>query len=142
MLQEGVSHQRKGWDTTAKFDGGLYRIRYTGRAVHLPIGLHARQGGIELTFSGALDPAVAADTSNYVVKVWSLKRSADYGSKHYGEHEVSVSKSEALPEGNGVFLEIPDLAPTWCVEIKYSLKSKTGQPIKGVIHNTIHALGD
>jgi hypothetical protein len=71
-----------------------------------------------------------------------LKHSADYGSKHYNEHEVPVSGATPLAGGTGVFLTIPDLASTRCLEIKYSLKTKTGQPIEGVIHNTIHALGD
>ena len=123
-------------------EGGFYRIRYTGKPVHLPIGLHAKRGGVELTFSGQLDPAMSADPTNYAVKVWSLKRSADYGSKHYDEHEVSVSEATPLAIGNGVFLTIPDLAPTWCMEIKYTLKARTGKPIEGVIHNTIHALAD
>ena len=123
-------------------EGGFYRIRYTGQAVHLPIGMRARRGGIELTFSGELDPASAADASNYAVKVWSLKRSANYGSKHYDEHQLSVTEATPFADGDGVWLAIPDLAPTWCMEIKYSLRGKAGQPVEGVIHNTIHALGE
>ncbi|MDA1049763.1 MAG: c-type cytochrome [Planctomycetota bacterium] len=132
-----------GWGSNQQQqEGGFYRIRCTGQPVHLPIGLHARRGGVELTFSDRLDPAIAADTSNYAVKVWSLKRSADYGSKHFNEHEVSVSEATPSADGKGVFLSIPDLAPTWCMEIKYSLKGQQGQPIEGSIHNTIHFLGD
>lgn len=130
------------WAGNQQQEGGFYRIRYTGQPVHLPIGLRAKRGGVELTFSGQLDLASATNTSNYVVAVWSLKRSADYGSKHYDEHEVTVSESTPMADGRGVFLAIPGLAPTWCMEIKYSLKRKQGQPIEGVIHNTIHALGE
>ena len=121
-------------------EGGFYRIRYTKKPVHLPIGLRAKAGGIELGFSGALDPASVADTRNFSVKVWSLKRTANYGSKHFDEHEVSVSESVPAGDGRSVYLKIPDLAPTWCMEIKYSLQSREGKPIQGVIHNTIHAL--
>jgi putative heme-binding domain-containing protein len=123
-------------------EGGFYRIRYTGQPMHLPIGLRARRAEVEITFSGELDAEVAADTRNYVVKVWSLKRTAEYGSKHYDEHEVAVSESTPSASGNGVLLTIPDLAPTWCMEIKYTLKGEQGQRIEGVIHNTVHALGE
>ncbi len=123
-------------------EGGFYRIRYTGKPVYLPIGLQAKRAGIELAFSGLLDPVIAASADNYAVKVWSLKRSADYGSKHFDEHQVSVSKATLSADGKSVHLTIPDLTPTWCMEIKYSLKGKLGEPIEGVIHNTIHSLGD
>jgi hypothetical protein len=123
-------------------EGGFYRIRYTGRPVHLPIGLQAKRNGVELVFSETLDPAAAADAANYAVKVWSLKRSSDYGSKHYGEHDLPIGKAMLSADGRSVFLAIPDLAPTWCMEIKYTVKGKQGEPIQGVIHNTIHALGD
>ncbi|MBI2477492.1 MAG: c-type cytochrome [Planctomycetia bacterium] len=123
-------------------EGGFYRVRYTGKPVYLPIGLRATRDGVELTFSGPLDLVTTADAGNYAVKVWSLKRSADYGSKHYDEHEISMTEARPSADGNGVFLAIPDLAPTWCMEIKYSLKGKQGESIQGVIHNTVHRLGD
>jgi hypothetical protein len=39
-------------------------------------------------------------------------------------------------------LKIPDLKPTWCMEINYALRSDNGKPVQGVIHNTIHVLAD
>lgn len=123
-------------------EGGFYRIRYTGQPAHLPNGLHARRSGIELAFSDRLDSAAAANPSNYAVKVWSLKRSANYGSKHFGEHELAVAEAVPTADGKRVFLKIPALAPTWCMEIKYSLSGASGEAIDGVIHNTIHKLGE
>ena len=37
-------------------------------------------------------------------------------------------------------LDIPDLAPTWGMEIKYRVKGTDGRAIAGVIHNTIHTM--
>ena len=76
------------------------------------------------------------------MRVWSLKRSADYGSKHYDEHELAVRKATLSADGKCVLLAIADLAPTWCMEIKYNLRGRQGQSVAGVIHNTIHTLGD
>ena len=44
-------------------------------------------------------------------------------------------------DGRTVLLEIPDLRPTWCMEVTYELRAAGGQPVEGVIHNTIHQLG-
>ena len=46
-----------------------------------------------------------------------------------------------LPEGD-VLLDIPGLKPTMSMEVLYKLKGEGGEPIDGVIHNTIHAIGD
>ena len=36
----------------------------------------------------------------------------------------------------------PSLRPTWCMEVTYAIHGESGEPVEGVIHNTIHHLGD
>lgn len=128
------------WAGSQTQSGGLYRVRATGKPAHLPVGLIARQNGMAVTFTDKLDARSARDPKNYSVKVWSLKRTADYGSKHYNERSLKVTSAKLSEDGRQIFLEIPDIAPTWCMEIKYELRSADGKPIQGRIHNTIHKL--
>lgn len=121
-------------------EGGFYRLRYTGKPSYMPVGLQASGKQVHLTFTDAIDTRVAQDTGSYAVKVWSLKRTASYGSKHYDEHAVKVVSAKLSDDGNKVTLTIPDLAPTWCMEIKCRLKSRDGESFERVIHNTIHRL--
>jgi hypothetical protein len=107
----------------------------------LPLGLHARRNAIDLHFTDALDPASANNANNYAIKVWSLKRSADYGSKHFNEHTLSIGKASLATDQKSVSLEIPELQPTWCMEIKCVLQAATGEKFTRTIHNTIHQLG-
>jgi hypothetical protein len=129
------------WGGNATQPGGLYRLRATGQPMHLPAGLHARKSGLQLTFTEPLDPA-AIEAKNVLVRSWALKRSASYGSKHYDERALEVRGAALSIDGKTVTLDIPDLAPTWCMEIKYAFRSAAGQPVEGVIHNTIHHLTD
>ncbi|MCP4506976.1 MAG: hypothetical protein GY826_11365, partial [Fuerstiella sp.] len=55
-------------------EGGFYRLRYTGKASNMPVGLKARDGRLEIGFTDSLDAAAAIATESYAVKVWSLKR--------------------------------------------------------------------
>lgn len=128
------------WAGSQTQPGGMYRIRYTGKPVQLPIELHAKQGGMEIGFSGKLHPETAINPKHYQVKVWSLKRTANYGSDHYNEHQLDVTEVELSEDRQTVFLKIPDIEPTWCMEIKYQLKSESGESFEGKIHNTIHEL--
>lgn len=130
------------WAGNATQPGGLYRIRYTGRAMWLPIGLRARQGSIELTFTSELDKAAAGDPANYSLKIWSLKRTENYGSDHYNEQLLAVELAQISADGRVVTLKVPALQPTWGMEIACRLKGADGTPLERVIHNSIFRLSD
>ena len=127
------------WAGTQHQNGGFYRLRYTGEAVHLPIELNADPETIRLTFSGELDEEAAQQLDHYSIKVWDLKRTANYGSKHYNTKQLQVTAARISPDRRSVELTVPGLQPTWCMEIRYSLRGSEGEPVNGMIHNTIHS---
>jgi putative heme-binding domain-containing protein len=129
------------WAGNRTEPGGFYRVRYTGRPADLPVGLRAKAGRLEVTFTDPLDPSAAGDPKNYAVKVWGLRRGEQYGSKHLGERPLGVSRAAVSADGKTVRLDIPDLAPTWGMEVKFRVKGADGRAVTGVIHNTVHATG-
>ncbi|HXG46415.1 MAG TPA: DUF6797 domain-containing protein, partial [Methylomirabilota bacterium] len=70
----------RGWQTDGTRDGALYRVRYTGKPVHTLLAWHARKDGVELRFTGELDPAAAGDAANYAIEQWNYIYSGNYGS--------------------------------------------------------------
>jgi hypothetical protein len=128
------------WAGNQTQPGGFYRVRYTGKPVYVPIALSAKKGEMTIQFSAALDPRTAADPSQYAVQTWSLKRSEQYGSKHYEEKPARVTAATVSADGKTVTLTIADLKPTWSMEIKYHFKGADGTTVQGVLHNTIHHL--
>ena len=130
-----------GWAGNRTADGGFHRVRATGKSAYLPIGLRARTNGVEIQFTDPLNSASATNTQNYAIKVWSLKRSANYGSPHVNEHSLKIGGATLADDQKTVFLNIPGLAPTWCMEIKASLQGADGASFIRTVHNTIHQLG-
>jgi putative heme-binding domain-containing protein len=130
------------WAGNREQPGGFYRVRYTGKPLWVPLALHARHRGLEVTLSAAVDAASAADPAHYSVQVWSLKRSAEYGSKHYNQHALPVTDVQVSADAKTLLLEIPALGPTMGMELKYFLKGPHGEPVEGALHQTIHQLGD
>lgn len=128
------------WAGNQTAPGGLYRVRYTGKPMNLPIAIHAKTRSIEITFTDNVD-GFAMEPKNFDIKVWGLKRTKNYGSKHIDEKPLSVTKATLAADGKTIRLELPDLTPTMCMEIVYRLKGTDGRPITGTLHNTIHALG-
>ena len=103
--------------------------------------LQATMGKLSLTFTEPMNRQSVAELKNYAIKVWDLKRTRNYGSKHLNERPWKVEEAMLSADGKTVTLSIPQLAPTWSMEIKYKLKSKPGDAVVGTIHNTIHAVG-
>ena len=120
--------------------GGLYRVRYTGAPLHLPVAMAARTTGVELTFAAPLDRVVAEDPSRYTVTTWELKRTRNYGSKRYNTQELAIERVTLADDGTTILLHLPGIQPTWIMEIGFSLESEAGAVFDGVVQNTIYAL--
>ena len=95
---------------------------------------------MKITFSGDLDKASATNVKNYTVRTWDLKRTKNYGSKHYNEQTLKIESASLAEDGRTIVLTIPQIAPTWCMEIRYDIRGAQGEDVKNVIHNTIHNL--
>lgn len=128
------------WAGSVTQPGGLYRIRYSGKPMHLPKQVHAAKQELVLTFTDPIDAKAASDAGNFEFKTWSLKRTEEYGSKHYDEKVVEIAKASLERDGVTLRLSIPDLKPTWSYSLSYSLKNGDGSPFSGLLHGTIHEL--
>ena len=135
-----------GWQTSAARDGALQRIRFTGKPVELPIAWHARTNGLEITFSTPLEPAAANDPGSYALTQWNYRYAAQYGSKDWsvatperqGHDEVEVKSARLRPDGRTVFLETPMLTPVMQVQVKYSLNTTDGKPLRSQFWLTLN----
>jgi len=138
-----------GWAGNRTQAGGLYRIRHTGKAIHMPLDLHATGKGMVLTFSDPLDKERAAKTGSYSVERWNYLWQQRYGSQDYklsdgkiGRDRVAVKSATVSKDGKSVFLEIEDMKPCMQMLIRYRLSGSDGAKVSQEIYNTIHKLGD
>jgi len=129
------------WAGNATSPGGLYRLRATGKPIVLPVALQAKKSGLHLTFAEPIKPK-SLSPKNIAIKTWALKRTKKYGSDHFNEKQLIVRSLDLSADGKSVRIEVDELEPTWCMEIKFEFQTAAGEPAEGVIHNTIHALGD
>ena len=113
------------WAGNATTPGGFHRIRRNKKPAQVPLAVHATPGAMSVTFSDPIEPKDCA------MKVWRLKRTKNYGSQHYDEHDLAIKTVKLSDDKCTVTLEIPDLAPTQCYELKINDR---------VLHGTIHEL--
>jgi len=130
------------WGSTQPDLGGFYRIRYQGEKSIIPIGLHVKRQFIKINFSHPIDVKNGADISAYNVKTWDLKRSRKYGSDHYNEKVLPVTKVQLSEDRKELKLFISGIKETWVMEIGYDFIDAKGKHINGMIQNTVNQVGD
>ena len=125
--------------------GSAHNIAYKGIAVRLDPGA----GGVS---RGRHWMIFDTDTLR-LAAAWSRFGKAENfiewrGIQFNGEHQIHprtvgpIAFANSTGPGTTLALDIDDLRPTWCMEIKYELRSADGKPVVGVIHNTVHELAD
>jgi hypothetical protein len=139
-----------GWAGNKTRPGGFYRVRYTGKPVHVPLELQAKKNGLKLAFTHPLDPETAGDPGSYAVNRWTYRRTSNYGSQDYkltdpeasGRDEMVVTEAEVSADGRSVLLKIPDMKPVMQIETRYRIRAADGTRLNHEIQHTVHALGD
>lgn len=126
------------WAGNQKQPGGFYRIRRTDVPAWLPRSLKVNGNMISIQLTDSVDTASAQNVESYVISTWDLKRTANYGSKHFNERQLQVSKAVCSDDGTAIDITLPELKPTWGMEIRCRWKSTDGETIERTIHNTIH----
>ncbi len=133
-----------GWGTYTSADGCFQRVRYTGEDVQLPIGFHAHENGVLLTFSRPVRRDIVGQTNRHFAQAWNYHYSANYGSpelspRHPGQpgHDVlAIRSAHVLADGKTLFLEIPELQPVNQLHLQVS--PAAAEPID--LFATIHKL--
>lgn len=139
----------KGWQTAGARDGAVHRVRYTGKPVNMPKGLHLHANGIRIEFTDPMDVELLEDLDSYNILQWNYLWSGAYGSPQFsvkdpgkqGYDTVEIKSAKAAADGKSVFLEIAGLGPVMQMQISLNLEDQHANEVRWDIYNTIHALG-
>jgi hypothetical protein len=137
-----------GWQTAAKADGCLQRVRYTGKPSDLPVGLAVEGNAVKLTFSRPL-PAENAATERFRLAQWNYRWAAEYGSKRWkvsdpkkeGQDELPVRAAELSDDGRTLTLTLDDIRPVMQMQVAYNLTQTGGRRIAGSVFLTVNTTG-
>ncbi|MEZ6141484.1 MAG: ThuA domain-containing protein [Zavarzinella sp.] len=136
-----------GWQTAAKADGSLQRIRYQPEGIYeLPVRYSTSGNTIELSFDRAIDPA-SIKPESFTFERWNYRYSSAYGSKDWSvenpEKEardtVGLAKVELLNDNKTVKITPTTWKPAMQVKLAYKLKFASSGECQGTVYTTIHA---
>ncbi|MFO0808123.1 MAG: DUF6797 domain-containing protein [Gemmataceae bacterium] len=139
-----------GWQTAARRDGCVQRVRYTGQPCRVPDGYTVGPKTVRLSFAQSLDKATAEDLTSYRFEMWNYRWSGEYGSKRWrvtsttqeGQDLLPVTAAQLSSDGKAVTLTVPGLTPTMQTQLDYRLRTADGALVAGTVYGTVHTLGD
>ena len=120
----------RGWSTNAVKDGQFCRVRYTGKALPMPVGFEVTHDGLRVTFSGALERAATEDEDN-----WSGESSNKFGKEgapSKTKQELPINKVQLSPDGKTVTVGLEKVQPAVNFTLQYRIKAADGAPVAGV----------
>ena len=120
--------------------GGLYRLRYTGKPLTIPVKQKTFEDGIELVFASELDKSTVENKANYTVESWELIRSRKYGSDRHNRKILPVEKVLLKPDSKTVKLVLPNIEKVDVLTIDYNITNIENNVMKGSVQSTIHHL--
>jgi hypothetical protein len=137
-----------GWQTAAKADGCVQRVRPTGKPFDLPVKLAVDGDTVRLTFSRPLGTS-SVKPDNFRAAWWNYHWSGDYGSRRWkvsdpsavGQDDVPVRGAELRDGGRTVVLRFDRLRPVMQMQVAYNVAATDGRPVVGSVFLTIHDTG-
>lgn len=148
-IMRGRFHPRDGqlytcgmfaWAGNRQEPGGFYRVRHTGVPAHQPVALESSPRTLEIRFSDPLDPESISEPGAWEIRAWDLKRSSNYGSKHFNERAWPVENAVLSEDAKTATLTVPDLAPTWGMSVRMKLRGANGSEVVREMHGSIFTL--
>ena len=135
-----------GWQTAAKADGCLQRVRWTGKPLDVPVKMAVAGNAVRLTFCRPLDPRTATDPANYRAAWWNYRWSGEYGSDRWkvssptekGQDDVPVKAVRLLDDGRTVAVEFDRLVPVMQMQVGYNVTAADARKVVGSVFLTIH----
>jgi hypothetical protein len=110
----------------------------------------AHRNGIRLAFNQRLDPR-SIRPDKWFVQQWNyLDSEKTYGSPEYsvkqptmlGHDRLRVTKVSVLADQKTIFLEIPDLLPAMCTQVRGTLTDAQNAPVDVDLYATLQHLRD
>jgi azurin len=133
-----------GWQSYARENGSLERVRWTGGDMLLPESVETRKNGFIIRFNEFIDPK-SLDLQKAFASQWNYLHSDAYGSPEYsvkqpgitGHDPVKIRSLHTLKDGKSIFVEIPQLHPVMQFHLYLEMKTRNGHAFTPDIYYSI-----
>jgi putative heme-binding domain-containing protein len=139
-----------GWNDNGRgnlADGGVYRVRYTGKPIRMITDCKVYPGKLQIKFNFPLDPDALEERNSYAATQWNYQWTGNYGSDHYhpqtgevGEQSLPIESATLSEDGKTLSLNTPDLRPVDQLHLQLDVMDANGKTFNEDIYWTIHGI--
>jgi cytochrome c len=106
------------WQQTGKLWYGLQRLEYNENSVFEMLAIRAKSNGVEIELTEALKENEGWEKSDYEVKQWYYKPTADYGGPKLDEKELAIQSVSVSDDRKKIFLELDGMKENHVVYVR------------------------
>ncbi len=138
----------QGWNGGGRaglLDGGLQRVRYTGKPWHMVTDCKVEKDGLLIKFNFPLEPNSVTDVGSYEAEHWNYHWRSSYGSDRYspltdkrGSERIKIESVTLGSDARSVKLNIRDMIPADQVQLKIRIKAADGTDFAEELYWTIN----
>ncbi|MGB7326005.1 MAG: DUF6797 domain-containing protein [Rubripirellula sp.] len=143
-----------GWNDNGRAnlaDGGVYRVRYTGKPIRMVTDCKVQPGELQIKFNFPLDAEALKELDSYAdsftATQWNYQWTGNYGSDHFhpetgevGEQSLSIELATISDDGKTLSLNTPNLLPVDQLHLQLNVVDASGEPFNEDIYWTIHGI--
>ncbi|WP_146514795.1 DUF6797 domain-containing protein [Rubripirellula amarantea] len=139
-----------GWNDNGRgdlADGGIYRVRYTGKPVRMITHCEVHPGELRVHFNFPVDHDTATRVTSFVAEQWNYQWTDNYGSDFYHPETGEVGK-QGLPiesvsiseNSQTISLKTRSLRPVNQLHLHIDVLDTNGNPFNEDVYWTIHSI--
>ncbi|QDU77480.1 Auracyanin-A precursor [Bremerella volcania] len=134
-----------GWGSYTPDDGCLHRVRYTGKAIQMPVRFHVYENGVLIEYQEPIDSEIIRNSKTHFAQAWNYRYGPGYGSPEMAPSHPNVIGHEAIEiafvhslDEKTIFVEMPDLQPVNQLHLLLKVDAGEAQELFVTVHKLDH----
>lgn len=115
------------WGHSGKYQYGLQKLIYNDKVAFEMLAVRAKANGVEIEFTEPLKDGVGKQASDYNIRQWWYKPTAEYGGPKLDDKALTIRSVNVSPDRKKVFLELAGMKPKRVVYIRLNKSTITSE---------------
>lgn len=111
------------WGHTGKLSYGLQKLIFNNNSTFEMLAVRAKPNGVEIEFTEPLQEGLGLKASDYQIRQWYFKPTADYGGPKIDDKPLAVKRVTFSDNRRKVLLELPGMKAGHVVYIRLNKKT-------------------
>jgi cytochrome c len=115
------------WGHSGKLSYGLQKLVFNGKPTFEMLAVRAKSNGVEIEFTQPLKEGTGNKPSDYTIRQWYYKPTAEYGGPKLDEKDLNIRSVNISADRKKVFLQLDGMKPKHVMYIRLNKQTISSQ---------------